>query len=309
MARRVGRMIRQVCLYLTRKCNVTCRYCNVIKYRKPELTTEQLKQALDKICDEIKPELLVFFGGEPFVRKDLQELLDYVKGRVTYTIISNSTLPFKYEGVESLTASIDSDILQVGETKAGDIVKTNCALNRLLEAKYLGVENVTGNMIAHRENYKDIPRLIKTLTNLGIWSIVGVVHCDTSKDDWKFRSTSVDMNLEQEQAEWLSKKLVKMKESGKYLLHNSMEYLEGIAKHGSKLNWHCSKPYYLTVDCDGSLIACNDYWGEEVPKMNIFDFDQEAYDKVWVEDTKNCEGCYYNHQVQVENTGEVIKRW
>ena len=28
-------MIRQVCLYLTRKCNVTCRYCNVIKYRKP----------------------------------------------------------------------------------------------------------------------------------------------------------------------------------------------------------------------------------------------------------------------------------
>lgn len=296
-------MVRQVCLYLTRRCNLKCRYCEVVKNPKDEMSTKEIKKALDVIIDEIKPkpEFLVLFGGEPLIRKDLQEILDYIGDRIDYTIISNSVLPFDYTGVTSLTASIDTE--QGGNTD--DAVKSSKAFNRLLEAKEKGIDNLVANIIAHDENYLEIPKIIEKMTSYDIWSIVGIVHC--GKGDWKFRSTTSDLKLSQKNAEWLSKELSSMKKSGKFLLHNSLEYLEGIKIFASTLDWKCSKPYYLTIDCDGGLIACNDRWGEEVSKMTIFDFDQKKWEEAWKKDVKECSGCYYNHQVQVE--GGTIRRW
>jgi MoaA/NifB/PqqE/SkfB family radical SAM enzyme len=293
--------VRQVCLYLTRRCNIACQYCNVIKYRKPELDTPQFKAVIDLVTDVIKPELLVFFGGEPLLRKDMQELVDYTNGKVPYTIISNSILPYNLERVESLTASIDA-VEVFGTT--GDCLKTTAGLTRLLLARERGVPNLAGNMIAHSGNYKQIPALIRLLTSERIHSIVGVVHC--GEGDWKFRSTDENINLTKSEAIWLARELVEMKDSGNYLIHNSREYLLMMAQHGASLDWHCSKPNYLTIDCDGGLIACNDWWGHKT--RTIWDWDKAEWEKEWWENTKDCPGCFYNHQVQVESTANIVTK-
>lgn len=64
---------------ITSACNERCVHCHASggKPGADELTTEEGKRLIEQIaeCDEFR--MLVYTGGEPLVRKDLFELLDY----------------------------------------------------------------------------------------------------------------------------------------------------------------------------------------------------------------------------------------
>jgi radical SAM protein with 4Fe4S-binding SPASM domain len=75
---------------LTFRCQNDCIHCYAGgPHETPELTTEQWKQAIDKLSD-VGVFILTFTGGEPTIREDLPELLAYAqkKGIVT-GLISN----------------------------------------------------------------------------------------------------------------------------------------------------------------------------------------------------------------------------
>ena len=61
---------------LTKRCNLKCAYCRVIRRgHRLELDT---KEALGLVCDikkEFSNTVLVLSGGEPLLRKDLFEIL------------------------------------------------------------------------------------------------------------------------------------------------------------------------------------------------------------------------------------------
>lgn len=66
---------------ITNKCNLRCKHCYNIKYLEngaKELSTDQVKDVINKAvtlgCEDIG-----FSGGEPFARKDILELIEYVK--------------------------------------------------------------------------------------------------------------------------------------------------------------------------------------------------------------------------------------
>jgi MoaA/NifB/PqqE/SkfB family radical SAM enzyme len=77
---------------LTRKCNYRCRGCNV--WRKQdgnELSTEEVKKGLNilKKLDVIE---IVFSGGAPLLRDDIDEIIEYSSRSFVTTVYDNGSL-------------------------------------------------------------------------------------------------------------------------------------------------------------------------------------------------------------------------
>ncbi len=85
-------------LEVTRRCNLRCQMCQYIKWlrtasgaeqKEGELSTEEWKQVIDQTG---RFSLLTFTGGEPWVRSDFLELLEYACARRVTHCISNGVL-------------------------------------------------------------------------------------------------------------------------------------------------------------------------------------------------------------------------
>lgn len=63
---------------ITARCNLRCAFCNVWRERTTELTTHQVCKVLDNV-DQSSIFVLDLEGGEPLLRGDFLEILDYAK--------------------------------------------------------------------------------------------------------------------------------------------------------------------------------------------------------------------------------------
>jgi Fe-coproporphyrin III synthase len=102
---------------ITRACNLRCIHCyndsGSIK-ANDELTTQEAKIVIDDLCDFGVPSIL-FSGGEPLMRPDLFELIQYAADKGLRTVIStNGTLitaeaaqKIKKNGVSYVGISLD----------------------------------------------------------------------------------------------------------------------------------------------------------------------------------------------------------
>jgi radical SAM protein with 4Fe4S-binding SPASM domain len=79
----------------TRKCNLACIHCysnSANKEYEGELTTEEAKKMILDL-EEFKVPVLLFSGGEPFIRPDLFQLNDFARKHNLRSVIStNGTL-------------------------------------------------------------------------------------------------------------------------------------------------------------------------------------------------------------------------
>ena len=95
VATRVMRAPRDVILEITARCNLRCRYCYffnnpVQEYR--DLPTEEWLKFFDEL-GTLGVMNVTLAGGEPFIREDLQQLLEgIVRNRMRYGFLSNGTL-------------------------------------------------------------------------------------------------------------------------------------------------------------------------------------------------------------------------
>lgn len=101
----------------TYNCNGGCHKCSISRYRKneKEMGTEEIKILIDQLSN-IRTESIFFFGGEPLLRKDIYELIDYStkKGIKTevftngYLLSKNVVKKLKNAGLSKIQISIDS---------------------------------------------------------------------------------------------------------------------------------------------------------------------------------------------------------
>ncbi len=99
--------------FLTERCNLKCKYCEVYKNPINELNTEGHKKIIDRLA-EMNIAILSFTGGEPLLRDDLFHLIDYAKAKEFHIkLTSNGTFPKnKYKdllstGVDQIQISLD----------------------------------------------------------------------------------------------------------------------------------------------------------------------------------------------------------
>ncbi|MBR5429679.1 MAG: NTP transferase domain-containing protein [Firmicutes bacterium] len=79
-------------LEVTRRCNLSCRFC-FADGERPEPTLDELKQAVDDIMARTGQPLLQLSGGEPTLRDDLPRLIAYAKDKgLRYVQINSNGL-------------------------------------------------------------------------------------------------------------------------------------------------------------------------------------------------------------------------
>ena len=99
-------------------CNARCEHCSFYnamdKPGEKVLTTEQMKQVI-KECQDFGVSVIHFVGGEPLIRKDLAELIEFVdKDKSVVSIFTNGWFlkdkakELKKAGVMMINVSIDS---------------------------------------------------------------------------------------------------------------------------------------------------------------------------------------------------------
>ena len=83
---------------LTQRCNHDCLHCynawkNPVEYPTGELGTDETLAMLGKLLDETSAALVSLSGGEPMLRADFFEIVDYLNGRaVAVNLITNGSL-------------------------------------------------------------------------------------------------------------------------------------------------------------------------------------------------------------------------
>lgn len=110
---------------ITGRCNFTCTYCWDIFKKDPDVDFEAAKKIVDDLVEQHCTQL-IFTGGEPMVRKDFFQIVEYAwnKGIKQLKLCTNGFfIPSKYEEIlrsplNEIHVSID-DIEQAGNAQRG----------------------------------------------------------------------------------------------------------------------------------------------------------------------------------------------
>lgn len=123
----------------TGRCNLKCKMCSIPRPEnriEDELTTLEVKTLIDQIAD-MKIDHLTFSGGEPLLRKDIFELIEYAVDKKIRMVdmISNGLLinekaakKLVSSGVTHITVSID------GLEEADDFIRGKGSFKKAVKA-------------------------------------------------------------------------------------------------------------------------------------------------------------------------------
>lgn len=98
---------------LTRRCNYRCRSCTIWReqQRVEEISTDEIKSGLD-VFRKLGVIEVVFSGGNPLLRDDIGEILDYASRYFVTTVYDNGSLAAKkidaLRNVDFVAISLDT---------------------------------------------------------------------------------------------------------------------------------------------------------------------------------------------------------
>jgi radical SAM protein with 4Fe4S-binding SPASM domain len=162
---------------VTRECNMKCSHCyiNATDKKLPnELTTKEAKNLIDQIAEVSRP-LLILSGGEPLLRPDIYELIQYgsMKG-LKMGLGSNGSLidekaakKLKDAGIATVSISLDSHIPEQHDEfrgVAGSWEKAVQAVKALRKNNVLVQINTT----LTQQNYNQINEIMSLAENIGV---------------------------------------------------------------------------------------------------------------------------------------------
>lgn len=174
--------LKEVHFDITSRCNLKCLHC----YQKPylskdtgEMQTNEIKSLIDQLA-KMNIGKLVISGGEPFLREDLIEIIDYAfkKGIIVPTVFTNGTILndslvkiCNYDKPISLAVSLDGYNENINDFIRGSdsFKRTIKFLNYILISQKKGskVKIVIDTMI-HPKNFENLQEMFLFLSKLGV---------------------------------------------------------------------------------------------------------------------------------------------
>lgn len=291
--------IRIVNWLLTRKCNLECDYCGIVRsykhkpfgypsikhYIKHEMPTEIVLGTLAKLKNHNPDVFNIFYGGEPLLRPDLPDIINYCNdNQIYYTIITNNTpeiqplikkLFDKTDYIDAFTSSVDPIFNEIGINK--DRVKKSIeGLKRLKEIQDTGrVKDVVAEITVMKHNQHFLYQLISELSNEAIYSDITFV--DIAKSKFYDFSNIRDENLLVQPTFHLAEELVNIMNDSSLLVHMK-DILIPQMFDTLPSNFDCEIEHglhNLTIDADGSIRLCLRIRGLSTPLRHI----TELFDK------------------------------
>ena len=109
-------------LWVTRKCNLRCKFCYLPTYGSEDPSLAMIKPRLDKIR-ELGCRIVVIMGGEPTLRSDLSDIIYECKkrGLISY-LVTNGVLLNQSSADEYINAGLDIISMSLDDLGASGIV-------------------------------------------------------------------------------------------------------------------------------------------------------------------------------------------
>lgn len=164
-------MFNSIIWLVTGKCNLNCRYCYAYRFRGlTELDKDECLRIIDE-AGELKVDHISFTGGEPFLRKDIFDLLDEAKNLGIYVTIVTNGLTMNEERVKKLSKlgvfvylSVDG-IKETHEKVRGEnswkFIEKSVNLFRKFDVEFATVTAL------NKQNYVEVKDLLKFSANSG----------------------------------------------------------------------------------------------------------------------------------------------
>jgi len=281
--------IRIVNWLLTRRCNLKCDYCAIVKdyegmpeeypsmshYKKNEMTTTDVIGGLFHFQKHNPDAFHIFYGGEPLLRKDLATIISFCnRENIHYTIISNNTneiqplikkLRDNVEGkIKGFTASVDPVFFDTDQSE--DRVRKSLQGFESLKEMKKDVEDVVAEITVMKHNQQHLYRLVKLLTESEINSDITFV--DIAKSPYYDFSNIYERELLVDPSAMLAKQFQKLNDED-VDVHMKDVLLPAMWDNlPSNMDCEIDKNLHnISVDADGTIRLCLRIRGVSTPKL------------------------------------------
>jgi radical SAM protein with 4Fe4S-binding SPASM domain len=197
-----------ILLEVTQKCNLNCKYCSAYSMRGMEfgqdLTLEEEKLLIDSISSWYKgsrPPLLLLTGGEPLMRDDIYELIEYAgrKGLLT-GLATNGTLltekaagRLKEAGIYRVAIDLDGASEEVHNSLRGEFKE---AIRGIEHCKAHGLSLQVNSMITN-VNKNEMANILQLAETLGVdaWHVFFLVPVKQFNEDYMLSPEEYEKSL------------------------------------------------------------------------------------------------------------------
>ncbi len=296
---------------ITNRCNLRCKMCWLWSKHgvgkafslKKELSTSEIKGIIDDVS-KFKP-IIYFIGGEPLVRKDMVDILDYTKKKkLICTLTTNGTLMDKSlakrvveTGVDLITFSIDGDQEANDKIRGkGNFKKALKGLENVLERKR-ELPIVRINITVSENNYYKLSDIVKNLLSRidakkldelkiqQLWFTDkkhAEAHKKVIKKNFAIETAGIDGYIYENKMDLkvLKRELEKLKCLGNAKIKFQPDYdPEKYYDLSVVFKKRCVRPWIsASIKSNGDLILCPDYYLPEYILGNLKDM---CFEKLW----------------------------
>lgn len=272
-----------ISLQLTNRCNLRCIHCcvdaNAVDVVYEDLSTKQIKSIFDKMIGW-KPSNIMLSGGEPMIRNDFIELLEYLKLNYDGKIILSTNSLFINKGnvdiLKECCYKIDISIDGVDEESCSlirgkGVFEKVCNKVELLHSS--GYNKISLSMTFSDKNYQLIPKFYKLNEKLGTTAICRIL----AKEGRGAVNSHVLSTIDDDD------------------IYIPPDYLSKDYNKPFGVSTCSAGKKELFIGCDGTLYPCPSYMADEYSLGNVLECN--ALDELLIEK----EGFYACEKVSVDN--------
>jgi MoaA/NifB/PqqE/SkfB family radical SAM enzyme len=247
---------------VTRRCNLSCGYCNEYDHVSPPVDTALLDRYIDHLA-ELGTCIITFTGGEPLLHPDLDRLIRrVVSHNMVCTSITNGFLltdewvqRLNGSGLELLQISVDN--LEPNDTSQKSFRLLKKRLRVLANARF----KVNINAVLGSTTPEETRELAREVRELGFYMTVGLMHGDDGMLDSGL--------LGEESLETLYNEMQRYRR--RTISHRFGEGWEHEMIRTGRSDWKCrAGARYLYVDEDGLVSYCSQRRGD--PGIPLLDY-------------------------------------
>lgn len=308
-----------VVLEITSRCNLRCKFCWLWggsgigkKYRKEEMSTEEVKNVIDNFPTTVQ--VVYIAGGEPFVVKDIIEIVRYIKSKGLICNLTTNGLLINDKISEIIDSGLDQINVSIDGTKdVHDSIRGEGTFDqtvgnvKLLVSEKKKRKNMTPiikvNTTITPSNYSNLVDIVRMFSGLGVDRVtlqqswftsekLAHAHKNSMKQFFNIDCNAIFGYVNEKISEIdetiLDEQLNKVKafsdRNGIYLKLWPDLHIMGLTysdyKDVSKIiKKNCSHPWYVAnVKPNGDMVPCTDYY---IPEYIIGNLKSNSMKDLW----------------------------
>jgi Fe-coproporphyrin III synthase len=269
----------EACLIVTYRCNAKCYMCNTWRY--PSSIDEEFKpELLNKIPGGLS--FVNITGGEPFLRDDLQEVLDIAVKKTRRLVIStNGYFTEKIAGIARAFGNrVGFRISLEGLPAANDELRGikngfDHGLRSLLTLQDMGIRDIGFGITVSERNAEDLIELWRLSKAMGLEFATATTH--NSFYFHKCDNTFLDAERVALQFERMAEELLKThKPKDWFRAYFNMGLANKVRGRGRLLPCRAGTSMFF-LDPFGNVVPCN---GSDEP-MIMGNLHKEGFEAIW----------------------------